>query len=100
MSVTIRRSRSPKVLLKEWMNGVNLVIFFKGTFVVCRYILEARKRALAKKKKLRTLGRRARSQGSDDEEEEVDGTYTQYSCTVMGSWSTHTKEAILYCILS
>jgi hypothetical protein len=40
---------------------------------VGRYILEARKRALAKKKKLRTLGRRARSQGSDDEEEEVDG---------------------------
>ena len=35
--------------------------------------MEARKRALAKKKKLRTLGRRARSQGSDDEEEEVDG---------------------------
>ena len=45
----------------------------QSLFVFYRYILEARKRALAKKKKLRTLGRRARSQGSDDEEEEVDG---------------------------
>jgi len=37
-----------------------------------RYILEARKRALAKKKKLRTLGRRARSRDSDEDEEEED----------------------------
>ena len=35
-----------------------------------RYILEARKRALAKKKKLRTLGKRARSADSEDEVEE------------------------------
>ena len=35
-----------------------------------RYILEARKRALAKKKKLRTLGKRARSADSEDEMEE------------------------------
>ena len=38
-----------------------------------RYILEARKRALAKKKKLRTLGRRARSRDSDEDQEEEDG---------------------------
>jgi len=37
-----------------------------------RYILEARKRALAKKKKLRTLGKRARSADSEDEMEEDD----------------------------
>ena len=43
-----------------------------------RYILEARKRALAKKKKLRTLGRRARSRDSDDEEEEEDGMKTDF----------------------
>ncbi len=48
---------------------------------VFRYILEARKRALAKKKKLRTLGRRARSQGSDDEEEEVDGMSFLTDCS-------------------
>ena len=35
-----------------------------------RYILEARKRALAKKKKLRTLGKRTRSVESEDEVEE------------------------------
>ena len=40
-----------------------------------RYILEARKRALAKKKKLRTLGKRARSADSEDEVEE-DGMYS------------------------
>ena len=38
----------------------------------CRYILEARKRALAKKKKLRSLGKRAQSADSEDEME-VDG---------------------------
>ena len=37
-----------------------------------RYILEARKRALAKKKKLRSLGKRAQSADSEDEME-VDG---------------------------
>ena len=37
---------------------------------VSRYILEARKRALAKKKKLRTLGKRTRSVESEDEMEE------------------------------
>ena len=37
---------------------------------IARYILEARKRALAKKKKLRTLGKRARSADSEDEMEE------------------------------
>ena len=41
-----------------------------STLNFCRYILEARKRALAKKKKLRTLGKRARSQESEDEMEE------------------------------
>ena len=39
---------------------------------VGRYILEARKRALAKKKKLRSLGKRAQSADSEDEME-VDG---------------------------
>ena len=38
-----------------------------------RYILEARKRALANKKKLKTLGKRSRSTDSDEEEEEIDG---------------------------
>ena len=42
-----------------------------------RYILEARKRALAKKKKLRTLGKRTRSADSEDEVEE-DGTFYTY----------------------
>ena len=51
-------------LLTLW----ELLDFFK------RYILEARKRALAKKKKLRTLGKRARSADSEDEVEE-DGMY-------------------------
>lgn len=39
-----------------------------------RYILEARKRALAKKKKLRSLGKRAQSADSEDEME-VDGEF-------------------------
>ena len=38
--------------------------------------MEARKRALAKKKKLRTLGRRARSRDSDEDQEEEDGEYS------------------------
>jgi hypothetical protein len=53
----------------------NHIFIYKLIFIcfVCRYILEARKRALAKKKKLRTLGRRARSRDSDEEHEEEDG---------------------------
>ena len=43
---------------------------------VSRYILEARKRALAKKKKLRTLGKGTRSVESEDEMEE-DGKDSQ-----------------------
>ena len=45
-----------------------------NTFInaMVRYILEARKRALAKKKKLRSLGKRAQSADSEDEME-VDG---------------------------
>ena len=50
-----------------------------------RYILEARKRALAKKKKLRTLGKRTRSADSEDEVEE-DGTLYPY----IWSWGTLT----------
>ena len=45
-----------------------------GTNVTTRYILEARKRALAKKKKLRSLGKRAQSADSEDEME-VDGEF-------------------------
>ena len=43
-------------------------------FDIGRYILEARKRALAKKKKLRSLGKRAQSADSEDEME-VDGKF-------------------------
>ena len=39
-----------------------------------RYIMEARKRAMQKRKKLRTLGK-SRSTESEDEEEEEEGTY-------------------------
>ena len=42
------------------------------TCKMIRYILEAQKRALAKKKKLRSLGKRAQSADSEDEME-VDG---------------------------
>ena len=45
-----------------------------------RYILEARKRALAKKKKLRTLGKRTRSVESEDEVEEDGIEYTNIVC--------------------
>ena len=44
--------------------------FMRISGLFFRYILEARKRALAKKKKLRTLGKRARSADSEDEVEE------------------------------
>ena len=47
-----------------------LSILILNTIFFIRYILEARKRALAKKKKLRTLGKRARSADSEDEMEE------------------------------
>jgi hypothetical protein len=50
-----------------------------GTYIfwllfLYRYILEARKKALAKKKKLRTLGKKVQSADSEDEME-VDGKF-------------------------
>ena len=56
-----------------------------------RYILEARKRALTKKKKLRTLGRRARSRDSDEEEEEEDGKSVAEKTGKIGQGSNRTR---------
>ena len=65
--------RTEQLRMSEgWITIIDLMRII-GTYFF-RYILEARKRALAKKKKLRTLGKRARSADSEDEVEE-DGMY-------------------------
>ena len=59
-----------------------------------RYILEARKRALAKKKKLRSLGKRAQSADSEDEME-VDGESDIYF-KVQVHWSPSKDMSGIY----
>ena len=43
-----------------------------------RYIMEARKRALQKRKKLRTLGKSRSTESEDEENEEEEGMYKKY----------------------
>ena len=64
------------------------------TNAMVRYILEARKRALAKKKKLRSLGKRAQSADSEDEME-VDGESDIYF-RVQVHWSPIKEMSGIY----
>ena len=59
--------------MKHWYNTEEVILNEdRTTEDERRYIMEARKRAMLKRKKLRTLGK-SRSTESEDEEEEEEG---------------------------